>query len=356
MAPPAAHQYAVAVDGDSDGPQWDAFLADTPSAQYQQTSLWARVKAAQGWRAARALITRDGLIHGGAQVLYRSLPLGRIGFVARGPVVAGTDPALAATAAAGVVQLARECSLTYLVVQPPSVNADLITHQLVRRGFRAAPQVVAPHVGSTVLLDLRDGEAALLRKMRSSTRGNIRLSERRGVTVRQGDAEDVPVFHSLLTATARRQEFLIPPAAVFADVWAILAPHGAIRMGVAEFDGEPLSAFLWLVFGDSLTYWRGAWSGEHAELRPNEALHWAGIRWAASAGLRWYDLEGVTHFKKGLGGQVLALPGPFELVPNRVLRRLYPAAFHRLADSRGASRVRERLRTRSGLAARRAPP
>ena len=68
---------------------WDAFLTKVPRAPYQQSSLWAKVKAGQGWRSALVTVTRDGSIHGGAQLLYRSIPLvGAVGFVARGPVLA----------------------------------------------------------------------------------------------------------------------------------------------------------------------------------------------------------------------------------------------------------------------------
>ena len=79
----------VVVTDDHDVGMWDAFLTKVPRAPYQQSSLWAKVKAGQGWRSALVTVTRDGSIHGGAQLLYRSIPLvGAVGFVARGPVLA----------------------------------------------------------------------------------------------------------------------------------------------------------------------------------------------------------------------------------------------------------------------------
>jgi hypothetical protein len=48
--------------------------------------------------------------------------------------------------------------------------------------------------------------------------------------------------------------------------------------------------------------WRGGWSGEHRSRRPNEALDWAGIRWAAEQGLRWYDFHGDADYTQGFGG------------------------------------------------------
>ena len=112
-----------------------------PRAPYQQSSLWARVKADQGWRSASMTVTCDGSIHGGAQLLYRSIPFaGAVGFVARGPVLASDDPALAAAAAEGLERLALACRVTYLIVQPPRERADAMTPQLLRGGTGQHPR------------------------------------------------------------------------------------------------------------------------------------------------------------------------------------------------------------------------
>src|SRR3989442_1488393 len=67
--------YTTAVLTGDDDPGWDDFLTRVPRPPYQQSSVWARVKAAQGWRSALVTLTRDGSVHGGAQLLYRSIPL-----------------------------------------------------------------------------------------------------------------------------------------------------------------------------------------------------------------------------------------------------------------------------------------
>ena len=114
-----SYHLQVAATEDDDRSAWDAFLVKVPRAPYQQSSLWAKVKAGQGWRSARMTVTRDGSIHAGAQLLYRAIPLaGAVGFVACGPILASDDPALAATAAEGLQRLAAACNVIYLIVQP----------------------------------------------------------------------------------------------------------------------------------------------------------------------------------------------------------------------------------------------
>ena len=342
-----SYQETIVVTDDHAGVEWDAFLTKTSRVPYQQSSLWAMVKAGQGWRSALVMITRDGSIHGGALLLYRSIPLvGAVGFVARGPVLASDDPGLAAAAAVGLERLALACNVTYLIVQPPGECAEVMTPQLLRGGYRTAPEILAPHNTTTGLLDLGQGQETILAGMRSSTRRNVRLAQRRGMAVREGGAADLPVFYSLLAATARRRGFSPPPASFFDAAWTTMAPIGMLRMAVAEFDGEPVSAFLWVVLGDTMNCWRGGWSGEHRYRRPNEALDWSGISWAAGQGLRWYDFQGDTDYTRGFSGSSVMSPGPLERVPNPLLRRLYPRALHRMLDAPGISRLKQVVRSR----------
>jgi hypothetical protein len=69
MGGTGSYHLTVVVTDDSDGSVWDAFLMKVSRVPYQQSSLWARVKAGQGWRSALAMVTCDGSIHGGAQLL-----------------------------------------------------------------------------------------------------------------------------------------------------------------------------------------------------------------------------------------------------------------------------------------------
>lgn len=342
-----SYHLQVAATEDDDRSAWDAFLVKVPRAPYQQSSLWAKVKAGQGWRSARMTVTRDGSIHAGAQLLYRAIPLaGAVGFVARGPILASDDPALAATAAEGLQRLAAACNVIYLIVQPTRGRVEVVAPHLLRDGYRTAPEIMAPHNTTTGVLDLSQGEAALRAAMRKSTRRNVRLAQRSGTIVREGGPADLPIFHSLLASTGRRQGFRPPPASFFEAAWTTMAPAGMLRMAVAEVDGEPVSAFLWVAYGDTMNCWRGGWSGEHRHRRPNEALEWAGIRWAAEQGLRWYDFQGDADYTQGFGGSRETSPGPLERVMSPLLRRMYPLALQRMLDTQGISRLKQIIRSR----------
>jgi len=149
----------------------------------------------------------------------------------------------------------------------------------------------------------------------------------------------------LLVATAKRRGFSPPPFSFFDAAWSAMAPSGMLRMAVAEVDGEPVSAFFWVAYGDTMNCWRAGWSGEHRQRRPNVALDWAGIRWAIGHGLRWYDFHGENFYMQGFGGATETSPGPLERVVNPVLRPFYPSAFHRILGTRSISRVKQIIRS-----------
>lgn len=350
----------------SDDPAWDAFL-DEIGASHTQSSLWSRAKATLGWHPLRVVARDENGIVGGAQVLYRPIAaLGHVGYVANGPVLADPRP----TVREQVIRATRAAALRqhvlHLTVQP--ARSDHATSaRLAELGWAPTTTHVIPQ--ATLLLDLTLGTDALLAAMAPRTRYNVRLAERRGVTVRAGDEADLDDFLRLLDETASRQRFVAPPAEHFVDMWRVLAPGGHARLALASWEGETVSAQLAIAFGQTVTNRMSVWSGRHGNHRPNEALQWDTIRWAAAQGYRWYDLEGidvrvaqallageprpearnraVTSFKLGFGGQAVVAPPAHVYLPGPVLRWAYPRVVARLRGRRSIKRLERRLRTRA---------
>lgn len=344
-----------AADAPSDR-AWDAFLAATAGGQYAQSSCWAQAKMLLGWHVQRVVVTHGGQIAAGAQVLIRPLPhIGAVGYVPRGPLVAGDDPQLADLVTTGVRQIARRAQLRYVLVLPPPAQESLIGQALRRGGWR--PRMRADMATATARIDLRHDRGTLLHAMRTSTRRNIRLAQRRGITVRLGTEQDLGLFHGLLVATQERQRFAGFPEAYYRGLWRLLHPLGHLHLHVAELAGEPVAASLTIAFGETVTDWASAWSGRHAKAHPNELLVWAAVEWAQARGYRYFDLDGIhpavaagvaapdahadggTFFKLGFGGDPVLLPGPYEYLPNPLLRWLYAG----VVQSRAAGPLVRRL-------------
>jgi len=370
LAPPIEQKYLeqkyrLRISQSVEDAAWDTFLAQTPGGHHVQTSLWAQVKAMLGWRPVRLVVTQDERIVGGAQILLRPLPVvGKVGYVAKGPLFAVEDPALITLVITELQRLARQHHIQYLTIQPANAEENLI-QVLLNSGFRPSSMRVAPK--ATLLLELSPDIETIMAEMSRKTRYNIRLSGRKGITVREGSEQDLESYYQILTATGRRQDFSPYPKRYFLEMWRALRPHGYIHLLIAEYKGEAVSGQLAVPFGDTVINKMSVWNGRHGKRRPNEALQWAAIRWAKAQGYRYYDFEGikpaaatalineeplpdsvkqtVTSFKLGFGGQAMLFSGAYDYLYNPLFRWAFTEIFSRVRNRRLVKRLLKRIRT-----------
>ncbi len=242
-----------------------------------------------------------------------------------------------------------------------------MAQQLPAWGFRPTSIELAPT--ATILLDLTKELDVLLAHMKKNTRQNIRRGQRSGITVREGTEQDLPRCYHLLTATSQRQHFATRSYAYeyYVQMWRIFHPHGYIKLFLAEYEGEAVSAKLVIPFGDVVLSWRRGWSGHYGSYKPNEALEWAVIQWAHGHGYRYGDLGGLsaqaahalvhgeplpdgmqqtaTSFKLGFGGQVTRFPATYDYIYNPVLRWGHRMVFPKIAHLSVVKNLQTRLRT-----------
>ncbi|MCZ4611447.1 peptidoglycan bridge formation glycyltransferase FemA/FemB family protein [Streptomyces sp. Lzd4kr] len=167
--------------------------------------------------------------------------------------------------------------------------------------------------------DLRD---ALAPRWQQS----LATAERAGVLVSWGTAADLPEFYRLYTATAERDGFRARPLIYFQRLWAALnAVDGdRVRVYLAEYDGEVLSAALMIGVGSRVWHSYASSGRRGRELRPSSALLWRMLGDARQAGARTYDLRSITPtlaedrllgrllFKTGAGGRAVEYLGEWE--------------------------------------------
>ncbi len=321
---------------------WDAFVAAHPAGTILQTSRWAHLKATFGWDWE--IVTPEAVPNSGALVLYRTLPLkvGTIAYVPRGPLVDWHDAQAVAATLAALRAAARRHRAWALWFEPELLDTPEARAQLRACGLRAVTRTIQPP--RTIVVDIAPAEDIILAQMRSKTRYNIRLAERKGVTVREGTVDDAAAFYALMTETGSRDEFGIHSEAYYRRVFEIFLPSGHATLLLAEVEGELVAALVVFALGTKAWYLYGASSERHREKMPPYALQWAAIRWAKSRSCTSYDLWGVPdfdeetleaqfterndglwgvyRFKRGFGGQVIRCVGLWE----QPLHLLYPLA------------------------------
>jgi lipid II:glycine glycyltransferase (peptidoglycan interpeptide bridge formation enzyme) len=358
-------RYQVRVSKELEDESWDRFLAQTPSGHHVQTSLWAQVKAVMGWRPARLVISRDGEIVAGAQILMRPIPiLGAVGYVSKGPLLASPDPALTTLVVTQLQRLAKARRIQHLSVQPPGED-NRVVQELVDKGFQPSSTNVAPR--ATSLLDLSKDLETIMADMNRGTRYNIRLSGRKGITVREGSRHDLDSYYQMLAETGKRQNFTPYPKRYFTAMWRHLYPRGYLKLFIAEFEGDPVAGQLAVAFGDVVINKLSVWSGREGKRRPNEAIQWACIEWASSEGYRYYDFEGielkaakallqgeslpdslkqtVTSYKLGFGGEAVLYASPYAYLYNPLYRWAFEEFYPKIKDRPVVKRTIKRLRT-----------
>ena len=86
-------------------------------------------------------------------------------------------------------------------------GGQAVMSELKRRGWRYSSDQI--QFKNTVLIDLSASEDEMLARMKQKTRYNIRLAEKKGVTVRIGTKDDLPMLYKMYAETSVRDGFVI---------------------------------------------------------------------------------------------------------------------------------------------------
>ena len=223
---------------------------------------------------------------------------------------------------------------------------------------------------STVVVDISGTPEVVLGGMKSKTRYNIRLAEKKGVSVTEGSDEDLARWYALYRETARRDRIAIHSLAYYEGLLrssrSYAGKPAAVQLLLAWHDGELLAGNIVAFWKTRAAYLYGASSGVKRNLMPTYALQWEAMQRARSAGCTSYDLFGVPprpdpdhpmaglyQFKTGFSEQVLQRWGTWDVRYRPALCALYRAA--EAARMFYYRRFRKRLRGGAAAAVPAAP-
>jgi len=313
---------------------WQQFIDQHPNTHILQTPEWGALKAGFGWTAH--FIRQDQI---GAMVLVRHLPFGfSVAYIPRGPVGEG-DWTLFWQA---LDDLCRQEHAIFLRVEPDlwqPIDENLIKHQLP--GFVSTAHTIQPP--RTILIDLQASEEDLLMEMKSKTRYNIRLADRKGVVVHQ--SADIAAFHHMSLTTGERDEFGVHSLDYYQRAYELFAPKDKCVLMIAKFEEQPLAGLMAFAQRNTAWYFYGASTNQERNRMPTYLLQWEAIRWAKQKGCKFYDLWGIPdlpesvleedfpdrsdglwgvyRFKRGFGGEIRRTIGAWDRVYHPFLYKIY---------------------------------
>jgi len=242
---------------------------------------------------------------------------------------------------ADLIEVARRDRAIFIKIDPDLAPADGAI--LLDRGWRLSAEQI--QFRNTMLIDLTPSDDQLLAAMKSKTRYNVRLAEKKGVRVRSGSVADLDRLYAMYAETARRDGFIIRPIDYYRDAWGSFIQSGLAQPLIAEVAGEAVAGLILFTFAQRAWYMYGMSRNAHREKMPNYLLQWAAMQWAKARGCAVYDLWGapdelseadsmwgVYKFKEGLGGVFTPHAGAHDFVISRFGYWLYSVAMPRVLN------------------------
>ncbi|MBI5352880.1 MAG: peptidoglycan bridge formation glycyltransferase FemA/FemB family protein [Chloroflexi bacterium] len=313
---------------------WNRFLEFHPNAHLLQMGEWGELKGGFGWKPVRFILDRET----GAQILFRRLPLGlTLGYMPK-PVFSNQWTVISDQFWKEVDFICKQNHAIFLKVEPDSWQESfLIPHS----AFRISPHNIQPP--RTITIDINNNEEQILARMKPKCRYNIRLAEKKGVTVRAWD--DISAFHKMMTVTGGRDNFGVHSKEYYQRAYELFHPKGTCELLVAEYEGNPLASLMVFANGKRAWYVYGASNDQERNRMPTYLLQWEAIRWAKARGCEEYDLWGIPdeneetleanfetrrdglwgvyRFKRGFGGQLKRAAQAVDRVYNPLLYWAY---------------------------------
>lgn len=234
-------------------------------------------------------------------------------------------------------------------LEPRFAGAE-VGNFFINEGFKKA-HAMQPQ--DTWVVNLDETDEWLLQQMHSKTRYNIRLAERKGVSVREAtEKKDLDIFWHLLQITTARDNFHSHERRYYEALWKHFhnagigdQMHMTIKVLIAEHEGRPIAATMLGFFGGRVTYMHGASNHEFRSVMAPHLLQWHGMRLGKQHGYGLYDFngikptvrkvskggkeeqwEGVTRFKKGFGGYEVNYVGAWDWVYESMWYQTYMLA------------------------------
>ena len=204
----------------------------------------------------------------------------------------------------------------------------------------------------TTLVDLTANEDEILSRMHSKWRYNIRLSERKGVTIHKYNgksinlSEKIDKFYELTKETNARDGNSSHAKSYYLDLIKSSADEieagkdvPEINLYIAEHEGDEIASIMTLFSKTEAIYLYGASSNNKRNLMPNHLLQWTAMKDAKAYGSKYYDMygmppegkddhhpmHGLYMFKANFGGHNIHRTGSWD-VPLKFIYRLYNLA------------------------------
>lgn len=282
--------------------------------EFLQSVAWANLQEAAGHTKVRIGNDMYGFVH--------ELPfVGKYLYTPRFPMA----PVNEKFQIEDILTEAKKAGAKWLRIEP---EAQEIVNVLASQGVKLvrAPHDMQPK--ELFVVDISLLEEVLFAAMKSKTRYNIRLAEKKGVKVfATREKKYQNAFLDLIIATALRKDIVPHPRSYYEYFFSVL-PEDVCFLFVAEYEGKVVAANIVILYEGTAIYLHGGTSDEHRDVMAPMLLQWEQMKFAKTRGCTRYDFggiktedrastwAGITRFKVGFSPKTLPIvfPGCYDIV------------------------------------------
>ncbi len=241
-----------------------------------------------------------------------------------------------------LVGLAKKENAGWVRIDLKDKNDLNLIKENIKQKIAKAPHDMQPR--EIFVIDITKNEEELLSEMSQKTRYNIKLAQKRGISLRTTNkyenTNDILEFIRLVKATAKRKGISFHAEDYYRKMFENL-PENMLKLYVAEYNGKIIAANIVVFYRDTATYLHGATDDEYRNVMAPYLLQWRAILDAKKTGCKFYDLGGVktqnlkpaahnpwagiTKFKLGFSPNTkpLEFAGSYDIIVNPRVYLLY---------------------------------
>lgn len=227
-------------------------------------------------------------------------------------------------------KIGHENNLIFIKLEPNCLKSDKLVKLMQSEGATQGRRLFTP---TTFWIDLTPSEENLMKGFSSKTRYNIRLAERKGVTVKEDNSDKAfDKYLDLTRETIRRQGFYAHSEKYHRLMWNILKKAGIAHLLTATYNKEIITTWIVFAWKKFLYYPYGASTEKYKEVMANNLMMWEAIKFGKKLGLTTFDLwgreegKGFTKFKEGYNPKVIEFLGSWDLIINKPAYFVYRIA------------------------------
>ncbi len=301
-------------------------LVDHP----QQSSAWAEFRRSQGLTVIQLGIFSNNKLKQAWQIFVHPLP--NIPLLKNKTILyCPKGPLPDAKIISATRDYAKKHNAIFVKFEPQHLDSPQSQHQLKNLGLKPGRSLYTPY---NFLIDLTKSDDQLLADMKPKTRYNLKLAQKRGVTVIEDNSPAAyESFLQLTAETTHRQKFYAHTENYHRLLWQTLQPRGIAHLLVAKYQSQILTTWILFKWKNTLYYPYGASSRLHPEVMANHFVMWSAIQLGKQLGCTQFDLWGTAgsspkptdrwygfhHFKHGFNPHLVKYVGTYDLIIDPIL-------------------------------------